>query len=141
MLSYAKDHLPMFIMNQLGSLEMKLTWLYYDANWAKWVDCIMMLMELNGAEKVSKVSWEQVWLPKKEGGLGLKRVENWNKTVMVKHIWNLFTQVGSLWVAWMYGELLKGMSLWTSRSHCSRFLGHDVCHFCHPLGRVWGFVV
>ena len=60
-----------------------------------------------------KVSWEQVCLPKKEGGLGLKRVEDWNKAAMMKHIWNLFTQAGSLWVAWVYGELLKGKSLWT----------------------------
>lgn len=53
-----------------------------------------------------KVSWEQVCLPEKEGGL--KRVEDWNKATVIKHIWKLFTQAGSLWV-------LKGRSFWTVR--------------------------
>uniref|UniRef100_A0A2N9HE77 Reverse transcriptase domain-containing protein n=1 Tax=Fagus sylvatica TaxID=28930 RepID=A0A2N9HE77_FAGSY len=52
-------------------------------------------------------------MPLITGGLGLKRVEDWNKAVVMKHIWNLFTQAGSLWVAWVYGELLKGKSLCT----------------------------
>jgi hypothetical protein len=59
-----------------------------------------------------KVSWEQVCLPKQEGGLGLKRVEDWNRAAVVKHIWNLFIQAGSLWVAWVSSELLKGRSFW-----------------------------
>ena len=58
------------------------------------------------------MSWDHVCLPKQEGGLGLKRVEDWNKAVVTKHIWNLFTQVGSLWVAWVHCELLKGRSFW-----------------------------
>lgn len=45
-----------------------------------------------------KVSWEQVCFPK-QGGLGLKRVEDWNRAAVMKHIWNLFTQAGSPWVA------------------------------------------
>ena len=54
---------------------------------------------------------DQVCLPKKEEGLGLKIVEDWNKAAVMKHIGNLFTQAGSLWMAWVKGELLKGRSL------------------------------
>ena len=61
----------------------------------------------------SKVSWKQVCLPKQEGDLGLKRIEEWNKAAVLKHIWHLFTQAGSLWVAWVHDELLKGRSFWT----------------------------
>jgi hypothetical protein len=39
--------------------------------------------------------------------LGLKRVD-WNKVAVLKHIWNIFTQVGSLWVAWVNEVLLRG---------------------------------
>lgn len=35
----------------------------------------------------------------KDGGLGLKRVEDWNKAAMLRHIWKLFAREGSLWVA------------------------------------------
>lgn len=33
-----------------------------------------------------------LWLcaPKNEGGLGLKRVGEWNKAAAMKHFWNLF---------------------------------------------------
>lgn len=51
------------------------------------------------------MSWEKVCLPKKEGGLGLKRIKDWKKGAIMKLIWNLFTHVGSLWVAWV--QLLK----------------------------------
>ncbi len=44
-----------------------------------------------------KVSWEQVCLPEKEGDLGLKRVEDWNKPTVIKHIWNPFHPS---WFSW-----------------------------------------
>jgi hypothetical protein len=66
-----------------------------------------------GAEEVSKCHGSKFVFLKKEEGLGLKRVEDWNKAALMKHIWNPFTQAGSLWVAWVYGELLKGRSFWT----------------------------
>ena len=59
------------------------------------------------------MSWEKVCLPKKEGGLGLKRIKDWKKGAIMKLIWNLFTQVGSLWVAWVQQCLLKGRCFWT----------------------------
>jgi hypothetical protein len=34
----------------------------------------------------AKVSWEKICVPKKEGGLGIKRLEVWNKASMMIHI-------------------------------------------------------
>ena len=48
----------------------------------------------------SKVSWETVCLPKDEGGLGLRRFQVWNKTLILRLVWLLFSESGSLWVAW-----------------------------------------
>jgi hypothetical protein len=42
----------------------------------------------------AKVSWEKICVPKKEGGLGIKRLEVWNKASMMIHIWSLFARVG-----------------------------------------------
>ena len=47
----------------------------------------------------AKVAWADVCYPKKEGGLGLKGLEVWNKTSMLRHIWSIFARSGSLWVA------------------------------------------
>jgi hypothetical protein len=65
------------------------------------------------AKEVPKFLGSKVCFPKQEGGLGLKRIEEWNKAAVLKHIWHLFTQAGSLWVAWVHDELLKGSSFWT----------------------------
>ncbi|GJU20601.1 polypyrimidine tract-binding protein homolog 2 isoform X1 [Tanacetum coccineum] len=39
----------------------------------------------------AKVAWEVVCLPKKEGGLGLCRLDIFNKALMVSHIWSLLS--------------------------------------------------
>jgi hypothetical protein len=61
----------------------------------------------------AKVAWDDVCYPKKEGGLGLKRLEVWNKTSMLRHIWSIFAKSGSLLVAWIKDNFLKHKSLWS----------------------------
>jgi hypothetical protein len=55
----------------------------------------------------AKVSWNMLCLPKEEGGLGIKKLEEWNHAAMMKHIWSLFMRLGSLWVVWAHAILLK----------------------------------
>ncbi|GKD11499.1 hypothetical protein Tco_1195906 [Tanacetum coccineum] len=43
-----------------------------------------------------KVAWEVVCLPKDEGGLGLRRLDHFNKALMVSHIWKLLSLKESL---------------------------------------------
>lgn len=40
----------------------------------------------DGPVKVVKVAWDTIFCPKKEGGLGLRRVEEWNKAAVMKFI-------------------------------------------------------
>ncbi|GJZ03831.1 hypothetical protein Tco_0537106 [Tanacetum coccineum] len=47
----------------------------------------------------SKVAWEVVCLPKDESGLGIRRLDLFNKALMATHIWKLLTMKESLW-AW-----------------------------------------
>jgi hypothetical protein len=61
----------------------------------------------------AKVAWNDVCFPKKEGGLRLKNLEVWNKSFILRHMWNLFACAGSLWVAWTKTYLLKGRSFWS----------------------------
>jgi hypothetical protein len=58
----------------------------------------------------AKVSWVKVCVPRQEGGLGLKRIDVWNKAAMLRHIWNLFSRADSLWVAWVKENWLRGRS-------------------------------
>nr|GEW62708.1 hypothetical protein [Tanacetum cinerariifolium] len=56
----------------------------------------------------AKVSWEIVCLLKNEGGLGIRRLDTFNKALMVPHIWNLLSRKDSLWVKWINVYKLRG---------------------------------
>ena len=62
----------------------------------------------------AKVAWLEICVPKKEGGLGLKRLEVWNKTSMLRHIWSIFARSSSLWVAWIKNNFLRQKSFWST---------------------------
>lgn len=36
----------------------------------------------------SKVAWDYIYVPKSEGGLGLRKLTDWNRAAILKHIWS-----------------------------------------------------
>ncbi|KAG7640678.1 hypothetical protein ISN44_As02g005760 [Arabidopsis suecica] len=62
--------------------------------------------------KGAKVAWAAVCLPKAEGGFGLRRLLEWNKTLCLRLIWLLFNNNGSLWASWHCHHYLKNKSFW-----------------------------
>jgi hypothetical protein len=61
----------------------------------------------------ANVAWDKVCAPKKEWGLGIKKLEVWTKASLLIHIWNLFAKADSLWIAWVKDVWLKGKkSFW-----------------------------
>jgi hypothetical protein len=55
----------------------------------------------------AKVSWNFVCMPKDEGVLGLRMIEDWNRVAVLMFVWLVFTKVGSLiwgllalWLIW-----------------------------------------
>jgi len=65
----------------------------------------------------AKEAWEQVCLPKKERGLGIKRITEWNKIALLKHIWNPCNDSdGSIWSTWIRSNLLRGRNFWTIKA-------------------------
>ena len=60
----------------------------------------------------AKVSWEDVCLPKYEGGLGVRKLETVNIALMTSHIWKLITHKESMCVRWIHAYKLKNRSFW-----------------------------
>ncbi|GJT27705.1 hypothetical protein Tco_0907980 [Tanacetum coccineum] len=54
-----------------------------------------------------KVAWDVVCLPKDEGGLGVRRLDLFNKDLMISHTWKLLSHKESLWVKWVHMYKLK----------------------------------
>ena len=78
-----------------------------------------------GAHKVHLLSWERVFQPKKNGGLGLRDAKSYNEALLMKLSWEVYCNSNTLWVNVlrnkykMNGQLLgsltwkkKGSSLW-----------------------------
>ncbi|GJU58688.1 hypothetical protein Tco_1236454 [Tanacetum coccineum] len=71
----------------------------------------------------SKVAWDDICLPKHEGGLGLRSLEVFNLALMTTHIWNIVSSKKSLWVRWVHSYKLRGRTLWDVRFKANMSLG------------------
>lgn len=61
----------------------------------------------------AKISWEIVCTPREEGGLGLRRLADWNRVLGLKLIWLILAAGGSLWVSWVRHNLIGRNNFWT----------------------------
>lgn len=66
---------------------------------------------LNSAKGV-RVSWFNLSFPKAEGGLGVRNLKVWSWACFLQNFWNLMTQAGSLWIAWVKACYVKDRELW-----------------------------
>nr|GEV71134.1 hypothetical protein [Tanacetum cinerariifolium] len=83
----------------------------------------------------AKVTWEAVCLPKKKGGLGIRRLESFNKALISSHIWSIITNKESLWVwhnirPFIWTRIRNGLStsawfdLWCSLGNLSNIISN-----------------
>ncbi|WZY73255.1 hypothetical protein YC2023_005495 [Brassica napus] len=61
---------------------------------------------------IAKVAWNNVCLPKKEGGLGLRSFVSWNLVLCLRFIWILQSRKDSLWANWHWEYSLKNDIFW-----------------------------
>ncbi|CAH9094512.1 unnamed protein product [Cuscuta epithymum] len=67
--------------------------------------------------KYSKVAWDDICLPKNEGGLGIHNAKVWNEALLTKTLWNIHKKEDTLWVRWVNGVYLKGRTVWEFSPH------------------------
>ncbi|XP_022032624.1 uncharacterized protein LOC110933726 [Helianthus annuus] len=65
-----------------------------------------------GSKGRAKVAWKEVCLPKLEGGLGIRRISDVNKSLMAYHIYSIVSGRNSLWTNWIVLHRLRGRCLW-----------------------------
>ncbi|XP_071695509.1 uncharacterized protein [Rutidosis leptorrhynchoides] len=63
-------------------------------------------------EGKAKVRWDDLCMPKLEGGLGIKRLKYWNVALMTSHIWSIITNKQTLWVQWIHAYRLSDRHFW-----------------------------
>ncbi|GAA0148363.1 hypothetical protein LIER_07828 [Lithospermum erythrorhizon] len=95
--------------------------------WCSWQTVFLpqlVIKEINGVLKNflwhgkcdgmtgAKVKWKDINVKKKEGGLDLKDIGEWNKACMAKHLWNICIGKDTLWIRWLHSYRLKGVSIW-----------------------------
>lgn len=59
------------------------------------------------------ISWASLCNSKEEGGVGLRDLRCWNKSLLAKVLWDIHTRKESLWVRWIHHIYLGRGDLWT----------------------------
>ncbi|KAA3489595.1 LINE-1 reverse transcriptase-like protein [Gossypium australe] len=59
-----------------------------------------------------RVCWQLICSPKREGGLGLRNLEEWNKACILPQVGRILAQKDSIWIAWIKEYVMKGKSFW-----------------------------
>ncbi|CAA7013050.1 unnamed protein product [Microthlaspi erraticum] len=62
----------------------------------------------------ARVAWRDVCKPRSEGGLGVRNLHEFEVVFKLKQVWNLFANSGSLWVAWMRGNIFGRRGFWAT---------------------------
>ena len=68
----------------------------------------------------AEVSWEEVCIPREEGGLGIRKLRDSSKVFALSLICRIFTQTSSLWVSWIQQYLLRQNSFWDVKEYGKR---------------------
>lgn len=58
------------------------------------------------------VVWDALYLPKVAGGLNITDIYVWNKTSILKHLWNLNKEKDKLLILWVHTFYIKGKKSW-----------------------------
>ncbi|XP_057460090.1 uncharacterized protein LOC130750511 [Actinidia eriantha] len=58
------------------------------------------------------VAWDDIFLPKMEGGLGFKNLVAWNFALLSKNLWNIHAKKDTLWVRWIHQNYLQNSYIW-----------------------------
>ncbi|GJY39240.1 putative RNA-directed DNA polymerase, eukaryota, reverse transcriptase zinc-binding domain protein [Tanacetum coccineum] len=73
---------------------------------------VLSSLHIYWASGKAKVTWDSICKPKEEDGLGIRRIEDFNISLMATHIWSILTSRESLWVKWIHSYKLRGRSFW-----------------------------
>ncbi|KAL9816576.1 putative RNA-directed DNA polymerase [Arabidopsis thaliana] len=83
----------------------------------------------------ANIAWDILCTQKECGGLGLRRLNDLNKVLALKHIWLLFTAAGSLWVSWVRINLIGHKCFWDlNPSYSGSWIWRKLCKL-RPLAR------
>ncbi|KAG2290102.1 hypothetical protein Bca52824_049706 [Brassica carinata] len=74
--------------------------------------CAFLWKNRTSSAAGARVSWSDICKPKKEGGLGLRRLEEFQQVFNLKRVWNFFSGSGSLWVAWLHSNVFSRRCYW-----------------------------
>ncbi|KAJ4751955.1 RNA-directed DNA polymerase (reverse transcriptase)-related family protein [Rhynchospora pubera] len=68
-----------------------------------------------GASRVPLVAWKLITRPKDHGGLGLKDLTSFNRSLHMKALWSIVTSSSAIWIAMVKAKYLSRATIWNSQ--------------------------
>ncbi|GKB61174.1 RNA-directed DNA polymerase, eukaryota, reverse transcriptase zinc-binding domain protein [Tanacetum coccineum] len=81
------------------------------------------LQLISSVLRKAKISWKSICKPKEQGGLGIKNLQLWNETLLIKQLWNVIAKKNTIWVKWVNSEILRGKSIWEVNANANSSAG------------------
>ncbi|XP_048498315.1 uncharacterized protein LOC104897505 [Beta vulgaris subsp. vulgaris] len=82
----------------------------------------------NNEKKMAWVAWEKMFLPKKEGGLGIRNFEVFNRALLAKQAWRLLSMPESLMARVLKGKYFPSRNLLDATINSSAsFTWRSIC--------------
>uniref|UniRef100_A0A803QPV1 Reverse transcriptase domain-containing protein n=1 Tax=Cannabis sativa TaxID=3483 RepID=A0A803QPV1_CANSA len=58
------------------------------------------------------IAWNSVCQAKSEGGIGFRKVEEWNRASMFKYVWAIANKEDNMWVRWIHNVYIREDDWW-----------------------------
>ncbi|GJZ97564.1 aspartic peptidase, partial [Tanacetum coccineum] len=76
------------------------------------MEILTLILKRQLKRSKATIAWDDICLPKSEGGLGFRNLKVFNFALMTTHIWNIISSKESLWVRWIHTNKLQGRTIW-----------------------------
>ena len=74
--------------------------------------CSAFLWTNGTSARGARVSWKDICMPKAEGGLGIRHLEEFETVFRLKRVWSYFSAPASIWVSWMKKHIFQRTGFW-----------------------------
>ncbi|KAJ3687164.1 hypothetical protein LUZ61_016328 [Rhynchospora tenuis] len=68
-----------------------------------------------GSSRVPLVAWKSITRPKDQGGLGLKDLTSFNRSLHMKALWSIVAKNSAIWISLVKAKYLSRATIWNSR--------------------------
>jgi hypothetical protein len=78
---------------------------------------LLKFTTFNGKKYMPLIGWYRITLPKMQGGLGIRDLDNLDEAFLIKNLWKLLQNYNASWVQVIIAKYLQWGTIWNNTRH------------------------